>query len=169
MLKKTVPAPSDIIYLDSLDRLFTETFLLNLRLLALIEQVHGPGKFPRACRGILADLAENGPQTVPQLARTRSVSRQYIQTAVGTLVSSGWIEPEENPAHRRSVLMKITPSGQELIDQLRRREGGLLRQIDFGLSAAEIQAAAAVLAQVRAVFNRASVRRLVSDQAKLEA
>ena len=156
------PPPPDTLYLRALDQLFSETLLLNMRLLALIEEVHGPGKFPRACRGILADLAENGPQ----LARTRSVSRQYIQTAVGTLISNGWIAAEENPAHRRSVLITITPPGRALIDQLRRREGELLRQINFGLSFEEIQAAAGILAQVRTVFNRGGVRRLVSEQAQ---
>jgi len=54
-----------------------------------------------ARRGVLRSLARLGPQTVPQMAGARPVSRQHIQTIVNALAADGLVETIDNPAHKR--------------------------------------------------------------------
>ena len=68
--------------------------------------------------GFLRSLRIDGPQTVPQLARARPVARQYVQTMANALAAEGLIEFVDNPAHRRSRLMRLTPKGERLYDKV---------------------------------------------------
>ena len=61
---------------------------------------------------VLRTLAEAGPRTVPQIARSRPVARQTIQRSVNWLLSQGFVEYVENPDHRRSKLLRLTAAGQ---------------------------------------------------------
>jgi DNA-binding MarR family transcriptional regulator len=63
---------------------------------------------------LLRILKLYGPQTVPQIARMRSVSRQYIQRLANDIVEEGYAEFGSNPGHKRSQFLKITPKGEEL-------------------------------------------------------
>lgn len=63
---------------------------------------------------LLRILKLYGPQTVPQIARMRSVSRQYIQRLANDIVEEGYAEFTSNPGHKRSQFIKITPKGEEL-------------------------------------------------------
>jgi DNA-binding MarR family transcriptional regulator len=70
----------------------------------------------RSARGgywaLLRPLIETGPHTVPQLARRRNVSRQNIQVVISELLDRGDVELIENPAHKRSKLVRVTPQGR---------------------------------------------------------
>ena len=61
--------------------------------------------------GVLRSLAEEGPQTVPQLARARPVARQRIQKLADEMAADGLVEFVDNPAHRRSKLLRLTAAG----------------------------------------------------------
>src|SRR5262245_25632462 len=75
---------------------------------ALAAQLHGAGELTAGRRGVLRGLDRLGPQTVPQMARARPVSRQYIQMLVNELESEGLVELVENAAHKRSRLVRLT-------------------------------------------------------------
>lgn len=61
--------------------------------------------------GLLRSLATQGPQTVPALARARPVARQRIQTVVDGLAAEGLVVLTDNPRHKRSRLVALTPAG----------------------------------------------------------
>ena len=64
--------------------------------------------------GLLRSLAEQGPQTVPALARARPVARQHIQRMANEMAAQGLVEFIANPAHKRSRLLSLTADGAAL-------------------------------------------------------
>lgn len=133
----------------ALDTLFEEVVALFHRLRAVAAEVHRLGATSAGLRGVLRDLDRQGPQTVPQLARRRPVSRQYMQMLVRRLRSEGLVEIGENPAHRRSHLVRLTPAGRQMLETMARRETDLLRRVGSVASPEDLQVAVRVLRTVR--------------------
>lgn len=97
-------------------------------------------------RAVMEALDGESPQTVPRMARAKGVSRQHIQVIVDALVGAGLAALHDNPAHRRSPLVALTEAGSAAFAEIRRREERLLDALADGLSAADLEAAAAALA-----------------------
>jgi DNA-binding MarR family transcriptional regulator len=68
--------------------------------------------------GVLRSLKLEGAQTVPQIARSRPVSRQHIQKLANTMISDGVIELVGNPAHKRSKLLQLTSKGESVFQEI---------------------------------------------------
>jgi len=100
--------------------------------------------------GFLRSLALDGPQTVPQLARTRPVARQYVQTMANALAAEGLIEFVDNPAHRRSRLMRLTKKGEKIYGGIDARVCEAARAFGRGLAPDEVETACRVLRRIRA-------------------
>src|SRR5919112_2649966 len=62
--------------------------------------------------GFMRSLALLGPLTVPQIAHMRPTSRQRMQRLADELEAEGLVEFIENPKHRRSKLLRLTPKGE---------------------------------------------------------
>ena len=94
---------------------------------------------------VLRLLKLNGPQTVPQLARYRYVPRQSVQKLANEMLKDGVIELVNNPAHKRSKLLRLTSRGdivfQEMSDRIAKLAETLAKQQD----AAQLQNAADVV------------------------
>jgi DNA-binding MarR family transcriptional regulator len=61
--------------------------------------------------GFMRSLALSGPLTVPQIAQMRPTSRQRMQRLADELAAEGLVEFIDNPKHRRSKLVQLTPKG----------------------------------------------------------
>jgi DNA-binding MarR family transcriptional regulator len=61
--------------------------------------------------GFMRSLALLGPLTVPQIAEMRPTSRQRMQRLADDLAGEGLVEFVDNPRHRRSKLVRLTPRG----------------------------------------------------------
>lgn len=138
----------------ALSILFDEVVATFHRLRALAAELHGRGEPTAADRGVLRSLVQHGPQTVPQLARARPVSRQHIQLVVDKLLQECLVESAENPSHRRSKLVRPTAKGRALLAAMSRREARLLRRFNPGATLARIEEAAATLRIVNARLTR---------------
>jgi DNA-binding MarR family transcriptional regulator len=68
--------------------------------------------------GFMRSLALLGPLTVPQIARMRPTSRQRMQRLADELAADGLIKFVDNPKHRRSKLVQLTPKGDARYRQL---------------------------------------------------
>lgn len=99
--------------------------------------------------GLLRSLATEGPQTVPQLARARPVSRQHIQTLANELAAQDLVEFVDNPAHRRSKLVAITAEGERRLAEVTERIEATYEVISSGMDETEIRAATKVLSELR--------------------
>ena len=61
--------------------------------------------------GFMRSLALLGPLTVPQIAQMRPTSRQRMQRLADELAAGGFVRFIDNPRHRRSKLVQLTPRG----------------------------------------------------------
>ena len=101
--------------------------------------------------GLLRSLKLAGPQTVPQIARSRPVSRQSIQKLANECLEEGFIELVDNPAHQRSKLLRLTPKGEAIFQELNERLGQDSETLakNLNVDAAQLQIAVTVLRQLR--------------------
>ncbi len=150
--------------LSILESVFGETVALFHRLRVVAEQVHGQGEMSAGRRGILRNIDRLGPQTVPQMARDRPVSRQHIQTLVNELAKEGLVDFIDNPAHKRSSLVHLTRKGKVTLDAMNQREAKLLGALDTGIAEKDLRTAAAVLRRLRESFEDARWKRLLQDK-----
>ena len=98
-----------------------------------------------ATRAVLESLCEGGAQTVPQIARAKSVSRQHIQGLADTAAAAGLAEFRPNPAHRRSGLLALTPQGRAVFEAMRKAEAQVIGEMARDLPLSDLAAAQRVL------------------------
>lgn len=118
------------------------------RLSQTIEELHAGSGVSPGMRAVLDGLVAHGPQTVPQMARARPVSRQHIQGIVNQLLDAGLVEYVHNPAHQRSKLVRPTKLGSEAFENIRTAEEDALRQLALAVPAKEMAMTAGVLNSV---------------------
>lgn len=63
-------------------------------------------------------IAATGGLTVPAIARRLGVTRQNVQRIAHELVADRLATLDENPDHRRSPLLQLTPRGREVLDEI---------------------------------------------------
>jgi DNA-binding MarR family transcriptional regulator len=148
-LEKTLTGNKQPRVVEAVGSLIDETRLLFHRMKLAAEQLHGAERITAGMRGVLFSLDHPGPQTVPQLAKARPVSRQHIQMLVNPLIERGYVEAVDNPAHRRSKLVRLTRKGRGLVDRMRRRESKILGAVVTGMSEKQLRSAAATVRELR--------------------
>jgi DNA-binding MarR family transcriptional regulator len=123
------------------------------RLRALTDDLHGDLQITTAMRAVMEALAEAGPQTVPQIARAKGVTRQHIQLLADALVSAGLAAVKDNPAHRRSSLIALTEKGKRAFAKMQAREAPLVEEMAWEFEAPELDRATAVLERLVSRIN----------------
>jgi DNA-binding MarR family transcriptional regulator len=149
---------------QTLETLFRETVSLFHRMRSAAESVHRDYRIRGGERGILMSLHRHGPQTIPQLARARPVSRQHIQAHVTPLASKGLVEFLPNPAHRKSHLVTLTEKGKKMVEEMRGKEKRLLSSLPLKITQDKIEESASVLRAVRQAFESDDWNRLVAEE-----
>jgi DNA-binding MarR family transcriptional regulator len=89
--------------------------------------------------GFMRSLALLGPLTVPQIARMRPTSRQRMQRLADELAAEGLVEFIDNPKHRRSKLVRLTPDGDARYRALEARLLSIASTMGAALSEADIR------------------------------
>lgn len=110
-------------------------------------------------RGVLRDLVDAGPMTVPALAARRPVSRQAIQQVTDRLLRRELIVAEPNPRHARSVLYAATARGRRVLSEAQRREAGALADAAAELPTRALGDTLAVLRRIDAMLAAGSQAR----------
>ena len=103
--------------------------------------------------GFMRSLALIGPLTVPQIAQMRPTSRQRMQRLADELAAEGLVEFIDNPRHRRSKLVRLTPKGDARYRELSARFLAIASTMGADLSEADIR-------------NTIKIVRRLSDEAK---
>lgn len=102
-------------------------------------------------RAVLERLEMAGePETVPQIARTLELSRQFVQRMVNESLEGGFVELDANPAHRRSSLVRLTEVGRTAIRAVQAGEQRTLGEVGGEITDAEVDTALRVLRQMLA-------------------
>ena len=89
--------------------------------------------------GFMRSLALLGPLTVPQIARMRPTSRQRMQRLTDELAAEGLVEFIDNPKHRSSKLVRLTPKGDARYRELSARFLAIASTMGVDLSEADVR------------------------------
>jgi DNA-binding MarR family transcriptional regulator len=130
-----------------------EIFRCSFRLRALGREAGLVTSWGAGSYGFLRSLAQEGPLTVPEIARARPTSRQRMQRLADELAREGLVGFSANPRHRRSRLVRLTAKGEARYRAMTERLLKLSESLTRGLSASE-------LATARRVVNSLSERLL---------
>ncbi len=98
--------------------------------------------------GFMRSLALLGPLTVPQIAQMRPTSRQRMQRLADELAAEGLVRFIDNPKHRRSKLVRLTPKGDVRYRELNARLLKMASTMGVGLSEAEIRTTSEIVRQL---------------------
>jgi len=98
--------------------------------------------------GFMRSLALLGPLTVPQIAGMRPTSRQRMQRLADELADEGLVRFVDNPKHRRSKLVRLTPKGEARYRELNARLLSIASTMAGTLGEAEIRRAGEVVRQL---------------------
>ena len=114
-----------------LSDLLVEVALTYYRVQAEADRL-ASGRLSSGKLGVLRVLCEQGPRTVPEIARSRPVARQGVQRNADELAEAGLVEYSENPRHRRSKLLRITKRGERVYRRARQAQLAWVSWIDDG-------------------------------------
>jgi DNA-binding MarR family transcriptional regulator len=85
---------------------------------------------------------------VPQIARAWWLSRQSVQRVADVLVEDRLGVYEDNPGHRRSKLLRITPRGRSALRTIRRTQQAWADELGDEIGEADLHTANATLAHL---------------------
>ena len=139
MLRKSMP---------DVERIAGEVRHLFQVLKSLADALHKDAGLTASTRAVMEALVD-GPRTVPDIARSKSVTRQHIQLLVDELAASDLVELNPNPAHLRSPLIALSRKGEALFASMRKREAPLIERLAAGLDARKAAATVQTLAALR--------------------
>jgi DNA-binding MarR family transcriptional regulator len=98
--------------------------------------------------GFMRSLALLGPLTVPQIAQMRPTSRQRMQRLAEELAAEGLVKFIDNPKHRRSKLVQLTPKGDARYRELNARFLVIASTMGVALSEAKIRKTTTIVRQL---------------------
>src|SRR5215207_2121690 len=95
--------------------------------------------------GFMRSLALLGPLTVPQIAQMRPTSRQRMQRLADELAAEGLVKFIDNPKHRRSKRVQLTPKGDARYRALNARLLSIASTMGVALSQPDIHRATEIV------------------------
>jgi DNA-binding MarR family transcriptional regulator len=137
-----------------IEQLVYENTALHHRMKIVAQHLHGGGELAAGKRGILKGIELRGPQTVPQMARARPVSRQHVRASLEPLLAGGLVHYVDNPHHKRSKLVDLTPKGMARLEAINRREDEFFKRLQARFDARELRQAADLLRRLRDLLAR---------------
>jgi DNA-binding MarR family transcriptional regulator len=119
----------------------------------LVRRLRAEHRFPLSHGAVLGRLDRDGPQSTSDLAVAQRDRPQSMAQTLGDLGADDLITRRPDPDDGRRVLIELSGSGREALEQDRRhREGWLARSIEEELSDEEQE----VLAQAVVLLQRLS-------------
>lgn len=94
-----------------------------------------------------------GPLTVPQVARRLGVSRQNIQRITDELVAEGLLVLADNPDHKTSPLLRLTPDGDEQLARINAASEAIHQQMLTHFTERDVKNFRALLAKFTAAIH----------------
>jgi DNA-binding MarR family transcriptional regulator len=124
-------------------------FKLNGLLLAETENALDGTGLTRSRNLLLGVLVRAGqPLTIPQICHEMGQTRQGVGRMVSLLVKDGFLELQDNPLHKKSHLVKITPKGEAARKSANERHLELSKALPFPVAEADLETACQVMAAV---------------------
>jgi DNA-binding MarR family transcriptional regulator len=105
-------------------------------------------------RWLVLDAVDSAPATVAQVARTLHLARQSVQRLADVLARDGFAVYQDNPAHRRAKLLRITPRGRAALRRIQTAQVAWADALGAEIGEEELQRASVVLDRVRQALRK---------------
>lgn len=105
-------------------------------------------------RWLVLETVQDAPATVAQTARTLHLARQGVQRLADLLVRDGLAAYENNPAHRRAKLLRITPQGRTALRTIQTAQAAWADTLGAKIGEGELRQASSLLDQVLQAVGR---------------
>ena len=148
---------------NAFTEMILEVFRLNGVLMAAGDRLTQPVGLTSARWQVLG-VVEHGPISVPHVARVMGLTRQSVQQTADGLEKDGFILYADNPHHRRSRLMRLTPQGKEALAYVAQRQEQWASQVAGALNLADLHTAVGTLSQVRQILE--AIEETSADETK---
>ncbi|MFD5555714.1 MarR family winged helix-turn-helix transcriptional regulator [Streptomyces sp. NPDC127068] len=111
-----------------------------------------PAQCPPGAATVLHVLSREGEMRLSRLAELLSVDVSVTSRHVAHVTERGWVDRAPDPDDRRSRLLRLTPSGEAQLDDLRERCTGALAHRLSDWSDEDVTRLTALLARLRTGF-----------------
>ena len=133
---------------NTLSWLVVQVMQLNGLLTAAGDALAAPAGQTSARWQVLAAV-EDAPLSVAQIARAMNLTRQSVQRVADLLEADGLTAYEDNPAHARAKLLRLTPKGRKALRTIQEGQKVWANALAASMDEGQLRAASAVLAQLR--------------------
>ncbi|MEU3818117.1 MarR family transcriptional regulator [Streptomyces sp. NPDC030392] len=114
-----------------------------------------PTECPSGAAAVLALLDRYGDMRLSRLAELLAIDMSVTSRHVAHVVEHGWVERSPDPGDRRSRILRLTPSGREVLDDLGRRTTDLFADRLRDWSDDDVGRLVTLLTRLRASFGDA--------------
>ncbi|MEW1724455.1 MarR family transcriptional regulator [Streptomyces sp. NPDC093109] len=111
-----------------------------------------PTECPAGSAAVLTLLDQHGEMRLGRLSELLAVDTSVTSRHVAHLTERGWIERLPDPADKRSRILRLTPVGSAMVDDLSRRATELFAQTLDDWTDDEVDRLNALLARLRHDF-----------------
>lgn len=133
---------------SALTDLVLEVFRLNGRLLAAGDRMTRPVGQTSARWQVLGAI-DREPRTVSQIARVMGLTRQSVQRTADRLETEGIVSYQDNPAHRRAKVVRLTARGRSVLDWITQRQVVWANDLGARVGEAELRRALRAIQAIR--------------------
>jgi DNA-binding MarR family transcriptional regulator len=105
-------------------------------------------------RWLVLETIQDRPATVAQIGRSLLLARQGVQRLADVLVQDGLAVYEDNPAHRRAKLLRITPQGRATLRTIQTAQAAWADALGAKIGEAELRQASILLDRVLQAVGR---------------
>jgi DNA-binding MarR family transcriptional regulator len=116
-------------------------------------------------RWLVLETIQDRPATVAQIARSLQLARQGVQRLADLLVRDGLAAYEDNPAHRRAKLLRITPAGRTALRTIQTVQAAWADALGAEVGEAELRQASLLLERVLQAVGHHAPDTLPTDSA----
>jgi DNA-binding MarR family transcriptional regulator len=147
---------------DAFTALLGQVIGLTRRFTAIGEALAKPAGQTLA-RWLVLETIQDRPATVAQIARTLHLARQGVQRLADVLVRDGLAVYEDNPAHRRAKLVRLTPQGRTTLRSIQTAQAAWADAQGAKLGQADLRQASILLDRVLQAVGSHPPDRLPTD------
>ena len=105
-----------------------------------------------AARWQVLAAVEDAPMSVAQIARAMNLTRQSVQRVADLLVQDKLTAYEDNPAHLRAKLLRLTPKGSKALHTIQAGQKIWANALAAHIDETQLRAASAVLGELHRVL-----------------
>ncbi|MEZ7007425.1 MarR family winged helix-turn-helix transcriptional regulator [Streptomyces sp. AD55] len=112
-----------------------------------------PADCPGGSAAVLTLLGRHGDMRISKLSELLAVDMSVTSRHVAHVAERGWIARSPDPADRRSRILRLTPRGEELLDEMSERTTRMLADRLSDWPDADVVQLTRLMARLRASFD----------------